>query len=77
MKIFDFECGSCGIVYEAFVKTDTEVACKNCGSTENQKKRLGIARVWAPSEFTPKSQSDLANYLGNGQYFPGYKPGLK
>ena len=73
MKIFDFKCGECGHVYELFVKSDTVPACKECGSTEDQTKLLGVGHVYATSDDSPKTQEDLRNYWGNGQYRPGYK----
>lgn len=75
MKIFDFKCGSCSHIYEVFLRRDTVPKCKECGETENQQKLLGVGHVYATNDDSPKTQRDLANYLGNGEYVKGYKRG--
>jgi len=72
-KLFDFKCGECGAVYEAFVNSDETPVCKSCGLTEKQEKLLGVGHVYATSNDTPKSTRDLQHYWGNGKYMPGYK----
>ena len=73
MKIFDFRCGDCESVYEAFVRGDETPACKSCGCKKNQMKLLGVGRVYVPNDDSPKTERDLQHYLGNGQYMKGYK----
>lgn len=73
MKVFDFKCGECSHVYEAFVRGDEIPACKSCGITEKQEKLLGVGHVYCPSDDSPKTQKDLQHYLGNGEYVKGYK----
>jgi len=73
MKIFDFRCGECDQVYEAFVRSEETPKCKHCGAEDNQHKLLGVGRVYATNDDSPKSTRDLQHYLGNGQYVPGYK----
>ena len=73
MKVFDFMCEECEARYEAFVRDDEMPACKSCGITEKQIKLLGVGRVYATNDDSPKTQRDLQHYLGNGQYVKGYK----
>jgi len=73
MLIFDFYCGECKNVYEVFLRSDTIPTCKECGATEDQQKILAVGHVYATNDNSPKTQHDLANYLGNGEYHPGYR----
>lgn len=72
-KLFDFHCCECDTVYEAFVRNDETPTCKKCGATEKQEKQLSFGHGYATDDNSPRTQRDLANYLGNGQYMPGYK----
>jgi len=74
MVLFDFICGDCGAIYERLMKSDTIPECKVCGSTENQAKVVsGPKLAYAKNDDSPKTHRDLRNYLGNGQYYKGYK----
>ena len=73
MKIFDYKCGECDTIYEVFLRSDTIPKCTSCGSESEQQKQLSFAMGYATNDDSPKTQRDLANYFGNGQYKPGYK----
>lgn len=75
MRVYDYYCADCELVYEAYLKSDDVAACKECGSSEDQTQVITAPKIaFAKSDNQPQSQTDLANYLGSGKYFPGYKP---
>lgn len=73
MILFDFKCGECLNIYEVFYREDTVLVCPKCEATENQEKQLSYAHGYATDDDSPKTEKDLRNYFGNGQYAPGYK----
>jgi hypothetical protein len=74
VKVYDFKCGDCGNIYEAFVREGNTTSCRECGQTEDQEKLLTFkGYAAATDDDSPRTQEDLQNYLGHGQYNKGYK----
>ena len=74
MIMFDFICGDCKETYERLMKSDSIQECKLCGSKENQARVISPPKIaYATDSDSPKSEKDLQNYLGNGEYVPGYQ----
>lgn len=73
MIMYDFKCHECGAEYEKLMRKDGTPKCKECGSEKNQERLLKVGHVFCKDDDSPKTQRDLANYLGNGQYVKGYR----
>ncbi len=76
MVLFDFICRTCSNEYEQLMMSDSVPVCPDCGDTDNQQKVISAPKIaYATNDDSPKTQRDLQNYLGNGEYVRGYKMG--
>jgi putative FmdB family regulatory protein len=73
LKIFDFKCSSCEHIYEKMVSDSCyNPDCPKCGG-ESERMLTFSGYANATNSDEPRTQEDLQNYFGNGQYRPGYK----
>jgi putative FmdB family regulatory protein len=71
MPIYEFKCSSCGSNFELLMRSDTELACPECGSSRIGKKlslfasRVGHSEDTVPSCHTGMGGCDLGK-CGSG-----------